>query len=530
MDKPPQLKTDTDKSDIELKVTGGAPSEPSEVSENQLIESSTTPPTAESPTEKSIREAGEKINAQASRRSKEQEFLAGYKKKQAQTRLRFVVCAAIVLALYATALISVFNNNEKASTALARFQIVPVFACLGERDTAYYGITAFSDAKTKETPGLIEQRTKILDTAIDKMEENGRPAIFTRLGTESMLMRFGDRASGLKYGDALIARYPDLPSNYLWRAKTDLDNFDFASSIAEYKQAAKLLEHLPKSQARSWQSEFDGALWAAIDSGQIKDAKKFFPMYKENGGSTYDRQGLESRLLITSCENIAAPELRKTSFWNEKLNTAYKNRVEKALLVASQMDFREKKFDESPEFYQSQLLKQAMPLTNDEVRIKKWAGFYYSWDEFFNARSALQLNKPKEALTFLDGYKSDYDMGEAKFLEASALQKLHRSQEAIRIVDHLLQSHKQSEIIWRNHYLPLLTVKANALCDTAQYNEALALSDKILVQNPNAIEPLLIKLRCYKGLNDTSAAAQTSKAISNELSEWMNPIESDLHD
>jgi len=110
------------------------------------------------------------------------------------------------------------------------------------------------------------------------------------------------------------------------------------------------------------------------------------------------------------------------------------------------------------------------------------------------------------------------------------LQKLHRSQEALQLVDQLFQNHNRGEFVWRIHYLPLLTVKASALCDNAQYKNALALCDKILAQNPNSIEPLLIKLRCYKALNDASAAAQTSKTISSELSAWMNPIESDLHD
>ncbi|MBS1955390.1 MAG: hypothetical protein JST89_14490 [Cyanobacteria bacterium SZAS-4] len=557
MDKPPQFRSDLETSDIELKVTDADESVVGGESESTTNDAngSTTAGANESTaagangsnTAKPGLTADDRVMMQAGKKAKEQEFMKAYKAKQIKTRLKFGACAALVLAFYFSSVYFIFHNNDKAASALRKFQIAPLFACLGERDIAHYTMTEFSDDRTKETPNLIEQRTKILNKAITEMEKSGKPAIFTRLGVEQMLMKYGDRAQGLKFGDPLIARYPDLPSNYFWRAKTDLERMDYVNSVNEYKQAVEKLENLPVGQEQKWDDQLSKATWAAIFSGQTGEAEKFLELFKKHEGGTYGLQGLQSEILLSSCTDIAAPSLRMTSFWNEKLEAAYQRRIEKAFSIANKMNYSDVRFDALPSIYSFELLDQAMILNADSKRMMKYIDTNYdsasSWAQTLKARAALNRNNPKEAaaLMTMNRYKWGYLAREQNLLEVSILEKTNKPNEAIRLIDKYLnlkpdddyddeESETRVQVVSSRANQQLLAVKASALCDIGQYKKALSLCDTLLSRNSHLIEPRLIKLRIFKALNDSEAEKQESANISSELAAWLAAAERPTHE
>lgn len=569
MDKPPQLKADLEKSDIELKVTDSEQVKIDDANESSTGESSTgESSTGESSTDNEKKSAGERalesektadsessaqtgstadhrVILQASKKAKEQEFLKAYKKKQLQTRIKFAACAALVLAFYFSCVNFIFNDNVKAASALRKFQIVPLFACLGERDTAHYMMTEFSDERTKDTPGLIEQRTRILGNSIAELEKNGKPAIFTRLGVEQMLMKYGDRAEGFKFGDALITRYPDLPSNYFWRAKTDFERMDYVNSVLEYKQAAEKLESLPAGVKQDWRDQLSKATWAAIFSGQTGEAERFLELFKKHGGGNYSAQGLRSEILLTSCTDIAAPSLKTTHFWNDKLAVEYQKRIDKALSIARKMNYKDLLIDAMPEIYEYELQEQAITLDADKTRVDKYIQSNYDEHSIrsrtLKALAALNRNAPQEAaaLKTQKRYKYGYLRREQEFVEVSVLEQTNKPNEAIRLIDKFLnlksnddddESDSRMQIISNRSNQQLLSVKARALCDIGQYQKAISLCDMLLTRNSHMIEPRLIKIRCFQALKDAEAEKQESEKISSQLAAWLNSAETAKHD
>ncbi len=549
MDKPPRLKSEIEKSDIELKVSDGV-SDGEVSSSESATPSSATALSGPKQIENTVQAADERIKVQAGKRAKEQEFLKAYKAKQLNTRIRFVAFGAIAIAIGLSTINFVFRDNDKAASALRKFQIAPLFACLGERDIAHYTMTEFSDESTKNTPNLIETRTKILDNAISEMEKNGKPAIFTRLGTEQMLMKFGDRATGLKFGDALIARYPELPSNYFWRAKTDLEQTDYRNSVLEYKQAMEKLQNLPNGQKQDWHNQLSKGAWASIYSGQTPEAEKFLAFFQTHGGTPYEYQGLKSAILLNSCADLGAPMLKNTPYWNEKLGKEYQNRLDKAASIASKMSYSTANFDDTPEIFGYEIEYQAALLSLDPKKFTDYLDHNFdsesNWGKMLKAQEALGQNRPQEALNLVNQTK--FRMGryrrEHAFVKASALQKLHRSEEAIELIDASLNRKPydwdseesdfdidESGQLTASHFkVRFLMVKASALCDQGKYKQALALCESLLAQNPNLIELRLIKIRCYQGLKDATAASAESEIISSALAAWMNSGQSKTDD
>lgn len=582
MDKPPKFKSELEEqSDIKLKVSGAAdltsaPEDlvrssdvldssredlvsPSEDSGSDSDLDSGSSPDDASSSQKQIANAlqtlDERVSMPSLKRAKEQEFLQAYKAKQLKTRLKFVAFAIAAFAIYISGVYFIFNDNEKAASALKKFQIAPLFACLGERDIAHYTMTEFSDSRTKDTPNLLETRTKILDNSIAEMEKSGKPAIFTRLGAEQMLMKFGDRATGLKFGDPLIARYPALPSNYFWRAKIDFETMNYVNSVSEYNQAAEKLANLPAGEKQDWQNQLSKGVWAAIFSGQSGEADKFLALYKKSGGNDYEFYGLQSEILLRSCSDIAAPVLKTTPFWNKQLAAEYESRLDKAVSSAKKMSYSDVKFDTLPDVFKWELIDQAALLSTDNKRIADYLDHTYGsqsdWGTTMRAKAALNRNSAQEAIALnAKQARSKYRTfrKEQEFIEASSLQKLGRPQEAIRLIDKFLNlkasnlnsdddddyeidaSENRTQTIANHYNQVLLTVKANALCDLGQYKKSIALCKAILAQNSHLIEPRLILLHSYQEQKDTKSAAEEADKISSELANWMNFSRSTSHD
>ena len=167
----------------------------------------------------------------------DQAFLEAYKKHELHLRIRFGIVVILILGAFAVSIPKFFAyiDTEKRTVA----HVVPALstALLGEKDAAYYQASQLPVPETENNDSdLVKNREKILDKAITELENGGRTAIFSRLGTEQYMLKANQREIGLKYGDYLIGKYPNLPSNYLFRAEVDLGNGDISHAISEYDQ------------------------------------------------------------------------------------------------------------------------------------------------------------------------------------------------------------------------------------------------------------------------------------------------------
>jgi hypothetical protein len=147
------------------------------------------------------------------KRAEDIAFLAAYNQRQNKRRIQFVAISALILSIFWCGIWMTLNASERARGALIQLPMIFGTAFLGDKDLSSYQLSqlwypdAETDAKT------IDARTSILDKSIADLQAVGKPSIFSRLGAQTMLMQNGQRAKGLAYGQYLIDKYPDLPSN-----------------------------------------------------------------------------------------------------------------------------------------------------------------------------------------------------------------------------------------------------------------------------------------------------------------------------
>ncbi|RTL35547.1 MAG: hypothetical protein EKK48_28035 [Candidatus Melainabacteria bacterium] len=503
---------ETDQTTAETDQTTAGP-DPTKAETEQAASSSqsTTLPSENTSDSRDLR-----VTVLAERKAREQAFLAEYKQKQMRTRVKFGIFTSIFLGIFGTSIYYVCSQNAKAAAALAQFQPIPIFACLGERDMAYFTMSGFTSntGSTKADPKLIEERIKILNRSITQEEQAGRSAIFTRLGAEQMLVRQGQRDAGFKFADPLIAAHPELPSNWLWRAKVDFDHLDFANAVKDYDQALKLIESAPSNVGESFHEEFIKAIWAAIDAGEFDSARRFLALTEKHGLDDYDVKGLRSQILLSQSEALAVPELRKTDLWNNEIANYNLQLLDEAYNTASEMDFttsyeastivtdiskRDLLFETNLRAGQH---RKAIE-TNAESLMKTYQ----------IRRAAMMLlwqGEPQRALDALAPLRkrSAYSGKNLEILAAQALLKLHRPTEALQIAEKMLSTYDSPDGLYTGKlYLPYRTIKAQALRDAGQYRQAIAESDAIIAINPKLIAPRLVKIESLKKLGDASAAA-----------------------
>ncbi len=530
MDKPHRLK-----SDIELTVDDDQDSGPSseESGANANAHAIISDPAgAKSPIPKPS-QSNDLLSRMAAKRMAEQAFLKDYEARQIRIRTAFVLFAVIVFLSLSAGLFQLFKKNESGRSALSGMTPVLMAACLGERDLAYYAVSNFEVLNTNaDAAHLVNQRTKILDRSISELEKTGRPAIFTRLGTEAMLMEHGDRALGLKYGAHLIDKYPELASNYCWRANVDVNNADFAHGIQEYEQFAKILERSPETVGRSWATQLNKAVWCCIDAGQTAEAFRFADLYGKLYFDKEDIKGLKSQILLSSCEALAIPQLRKTNFWNQDLANRIQHRLARAKAIARsiRMYGSASDFDSDTDIDTSALLFDISLLEDHSYarhRITEYPSSSH-YKDTLEAKLALSDNHPVAAFAACSKGNSDYPTLELAVLEASALQKLPRPQQAIEAVDTVFKYYHHLDEYTMRHYLPLLQIKAEALFDSGSYEKALAQCERILSGNSHLIEPRLLKIRCLQKLNRPAEEASERKNIVDELQSFAKSEETGL--
>lgn len=522
------------KSEVELKVSdAGWQSHSPETSSvetdstNQSEPDCNTPePSAEPPNAVSARDI--RVAVLAERKAKEQAFLAEYKQKQLRTRIKFIACAAVFLSLFWSSMYFVCSKSAKASAALTQFQPVAVFACLGERDMAYFTMSGFSQARgePEASPKLVEQRTKILEHSIKEQEANGRSAIFTRLGAEQMLIQHGDRDTALKFGDPLIAKYPDLPSNYFWRAKIDFDHLDFANAVKDYKKTAEIISRSPEQVGQSFYTEYVKAIWACINTGQFDEANRFLDLASKYGLNEYDRDGLRSQILISKSDALAVSDLKDTDFWTKNIASYDKTLLTEARQIAQRMDYTKALFESGTisDIQKFDLtFSTAVKLNNwQEAKTRAAEGWSKSYRARMEATIALAEGKPELALQLIDKYR-DLDYYYEKKIEmiaAEALLKSGQPLQAIQSADRALEMYiTPAGLSTGKYYLPFRIIKAKALYKAGRYDQAIAESNKILAVNPHLIAPQIVKIDALDKLKNFQSANEVRKALQSELSQ-----------
>jgi tetratricopeptide (TPR) repeat protein len=517
------------KSEVELKVTGdeSKPDSTEKASENNDKEHSRESASKESgdsaSTEGSSRDI--RVAVLAERKAKEQAFLAEYKQKQLRTRIKFSTVAVIFLGMFWTSMYFVCSKNAKASAALTQFQPVAVFACLGERDMAYFTMSNFNRAKGEPNvePTLIKQRTKILERSIKDQEASGHPAIFTRLGTEQMLVRNGDRDAGLKFGDPLIAKYPDLPSNYLWRARIDFDHLDFANAVKSYEKAAEIISRSPEEVGQSFYSEFVKAIWASINSGQYEQANRFLDLAFKYGMNEYDRDALRSQILLSESDALAVSDLQGTDLLSKSLTDYNQKILREARKTAESLDYMKILLDGESvsDLYKYDLVFNSELKLGDLKAAKHEAeGWSKSYGARMEASIALAEGQPEKAYEVIKPYRGldSYYGRYVEILAAEALLKTGHFDQALAAADAGINSYDTQEASsTAKLYLPLRILKAKALYESGDYQKAIAESDRILVINPHSVAAQLVKMKAFRKLQDFKAAETARNAALTEL-------------
>ncbi len=463
-----------------------------------------------------------RVTVLAERKAREQAFLADYKRKLVRTRIKFIACAAVFLAAFGTMVYFVCSKNEKAAAALTQFQSIPVFAGLGERDMAYYIVSGFTrdGTTTAVEPKLLEPRIKILDRAITEQEKTGHPAIFSRLGAEQMLVRQGQREQALRFGDPLIAKFPDLPSNWFWRAKIDFDHLDFANAVKDYEQAAAIVERLPYEVGESFHDEYIKAVWAAINAGQFDKGMEFAELSAKYRFGDYDKQGLQSQVLLAESSALAVADLQNSDLWNEQIEHYNQRLLSQAKQQATAMEFVKNSNHLAVTDASKQELLFEIALRSGQLNEAAdiVAATFTSRNQS-RRRATLMLaqNRPQDALTELapQRQRTMYRATNLEILAAEALIKLHRPEEALAVINEMLDTYHSPEgVSTAKLYLPFRVLKARALQEFGKYPGAIAESEAILSINPNLIAPRLVKLDALKKLGQANLAAKEHEATS----------------
>ncbi|HEY9677173.1 MAG TPA: hypothetical protein V6C76_04160 [Drouetiella sp.] len=515
------LKSDTNKSELNKSEPNKSEPNNSEPNKSEVNYSGAKSATAVASEQTAL---VDKAVIVADRREREKAFLAAHKKRLIRSRM--IICVALILGYMSIQALFwyAYGTGPKMDFTYNRLIPMSLFGSIGERDFAYSQLSQITNSKTEETPGLLGIRTKIIDEAIADMEKSGHPAILTRLSAEQTQMQYGDREKGLKIGDALIAKYPNLASNYLWRARVDFEQAHFADVIKEEDQALVLLnKDIPETQ-RAWAPELYRGYWSGLYSGQFDKSSQYIEFMKEHGKiSPESVAAMRSMQLIATAEALGAPVLRNTDLWTPDLERVYKQSMEKASKLAEKSPPWNEDVDELGYIGARDLRNRAnLALGKFDDMEKSISGFDFEY--LAKAQLRLAQGKYAEAVKNVDDYPYRYDLVERSFYKSSALVKLHRPQEAAKVAQAGLDRFQRWDMT-SLLYLPLRLVKAHALADSHQFVDALKECDLLLKINPNLIEAHAIKLQVYKEQGKTAEANSEHSIIQQALQEALKVSE-----
>jgi len=520
MEKPPKLKVDVELVVNDGSTDGNVANDADTANRPNPGDQTVAPGSAALPSTSSTSgtsgAAKDPLAERAAKKQQEQEFLAAYKKRELFIRVRFAVIAVLIVGIFSIGLDSFFRDGRNKEAGSYRLSIVILSSLIGERDLSNFLISYFPlNANDKNVSATLDNRAKIAESSIADLEKDGRTAIFSRLGAEQMLLHYGRRPEGLKYGDYLIAKYPDLPSNYCWRANVDFDRGDFAKAIESYDKFVAVLEKAPVQTQKSWREQISKAIWASIDSGRFDDARRFLASYKQFGGSEENCRRFQVQFLIAQYDQLDINNLKKTDLWNAALANHANHLLTEADKQVEQVaayDFDKDAFSADIALRRQDADKMALIL--EPMMTQSWMRYQYNVSK---AELQLSQNNPQAALTTASAIAGRGSSAELDLLLATALQRLHVPERAVYFADKGLEWYRQPSVTTGKFYLPLLTMKARALADCGKQDQALQLCDRVIAENPHMLGTRLLKMQILQTQHKSAEAAIEHQNISTEL-------------
>ncbi len=466
------------------------------------------------------------------KRAEDIAFLAAYNQRQNKRRIQFVAISALILSIFWCGIWMTLNASERARGALIQLPMIFGTAFLGDKDLSSYQLSqlwypdAETDAKT------IDARTSILDKSIADLQAVGKPSIFSRLGAQTMLMQNGQRAKGLAYGQYLIDKYPDLPSNYFARAKADFNQANFPDAIKEYGEAVALLSRLPEKVGRAWCSELPKAAWACIDSGRMAEAARFIDAYVKYDGYRVQALTMRAQIPLSMVESLAMSDLRQTPYWNATL-AAYSEKLLARSTKIGNVLARTRRLDQDPSELRTILspeeeLMFAISLqTADATEARKIVDenrlYKYYWAPLA-AQLAIHDHKPQAALDALNSMRKQLVSPQQSLLKAQAYEQMGAWPTALDQADQGIAQYRHDEAFTGRYFLPLHLTKGRLLFDMKSYDRALAESDLVSRFNPHLIEARLLKIHCLEALKKTQLVSIEEQKLRDELNSFASEV------
>jgi hypothetical protein len=459
----------------------------------------------------------------------DQEFLVAYKKHELFLRVRFGIIILLVLGCFVVSIPKFFDSIDTEKRVIAHVAPAVSAALLGEKDAAYYQTSQLPiPGGTDGRSGLIENRKRILDQTIAQLEGSGRPAIFSRLGAQQLMMRANQREIGLKYGDYLIDKYPNLPGNYLFRAEVDLGRGDINHALSEYDQFFALIKNSTQRERSAWQPSIANAIWGCIDFGRVNKAKEYFQTYKDLNSREWDYkwnlQDIRKAILIAEFDQLDVTNLKKTNFWNPTLERYSLNLMNEALNIQTSL-FSPSDWETAKDYLRAGNLKGAIAEVNHDKNVEPTnyeAQYRYTAGA---AEVALALNRPNDAIEAIEQYsKEDSLSSQLSLLLAAALERTQKPRRTIAVADLALAGFVSDRSVgvydyyhYTNYRLPLMLIKARALFDLGKVEPALKLCNQITELSPDWIAPNLLKLEIMTKQNDRQEQSKLISLISSQL-------------
>ena len=341
-------------------------------------------------------------------------------------------------------------------------------------------------------------------------------------------MSKNQREVGLKYGDYLIDKYPNLPSNYLFRAEIDLDRTDINRAISEYDQFFALIKNSPKREKDAWQNSISNAIWGCIDYGRIDKAKEYLQTYErlwtDDWDYTSNLQDIQQSILIAEFDQLDVSDLKKTNFWSPALEQ-YSSSLMKEAVNAPTSPYGPSAWESTKILLRAGDFKKATSQV-DHLRTGIFGSSFVNYRYAVGASElALAQNRPQDAIDVINKYTNENSMSlQLKYLLATALERTQKSQQAIELVDGALGDVTQSGAPgiyayyhYTNYRLPLMIIKARALIDSGKFESALKLCNEITELSPDWIAPKLLKLEIAAKQNNLQEQTKLTSTISSQL-------------
>jgi hypothetical protein len=542
MDKPPRLKEESEKlvsnneqgstSNALQTVGGAADAQPAAAQLADAQADEAQPRDAKASVAAPVQILRDSAAEREAKKLADQEFLAAYKKHELFLRIRFGVIVILLLGTFAVSVPKFFAYIDSEKRVIVHLNPAVSAALLGEKDAAYYQTSQLPIPEDQNNGSdLVKSRKKILDKTIAELEGGGRTAIFSRLGAEQLLMRANQRETGFKYGDYLINKYPNLPSNYLVRAEVDLDRGDLPHAIAEYDQFFALIKNATLTDKEAWQDSIQNAIWGCIDYGRVDKAKEYFETYKNLGvhkwQHKWDTEAIRQSILLAEYDLLDIAGLKKTSFWNSALEKHASNLMNQVKL-GSQNSFSPLSgygTEQVGIYTRARDFKSAYGVVKRAESIR-YMGYRFKYRYAVVAADfALAMDRPKDAIAAIDEYEKEFDLSsELYFLLAQAHARMHETHQAIKAADAGLvgavgtqSPGVYSPYRYTNYRLSLLLIKARALFDSGKLESALQICNQVMETSPDMIAPKLLKLEIMQNQGNQQEVSKLRAIISSQL-------------